>query len=34
MQVTKININVEQAFYNLRRDRCVLIAAKDADEKF
>ncbi len=33
MRVTKINISIEQAFYNLRRDRCVLIVAKDADGK-
>ncbi|PID33116.1 hypothetical protein CR969_02465, partial [Candidatus Saccharibacteria bacterium] len=33
MQVTNINIKIQQAFGNLYRDRCALIAAKDADGK-
>ena len=33
MKVIELNIEVEQAFGNLYRDRCVLIAVKDKDGK-
>ena len=33
MKVIELNIEVDQAFGNLHRDRCVLIAVKDKDDK-
>lgn len=33
MKLIELNIEVDQAFGNLHRDRCVLIAVKDKDDK-